>query len=97
MDLANDKLMLNIELKSLEAPTASIGIDVVARVRAHGMADDVVISSFNPLALRRAKKAGKEIECALLAAPDLPKWMTSRATLWYSRRGRHTPGVSDGG
>lgn len=85
LDLARGKLLLNIELKALESPTVNLGVDVVARVRAHGIADQVVISSFNPLALRRAKKAGPEIECALLTAPDLPGWMHGRLTLWFSR------------
>jgi len=85
LDLARNKLLLNIELKALESPTVNLGVDVVARVRAHDMADQVVISSFNPMALRRAKKAGPEIECALLTAPDLPGWMRARLTLWFSR------------
>lgn len=85
LDLARNKLLLNIELKALEAPTVNLGVDVVACVRAHDMADQVVISSFNPLALRRAKKAGPEIECALLTAPDLPSWMRARLTHWFSR------------
>ncbi len=85
LELAHDKLLVNIELKSLESSTVDLGVDVVARVRAHAMADQVVISSFNPLALRRAKKAGPEIECALLTAADLPGWMRSRFTFWLSR------------
>ena len=76
---------MNIELKSLSSNTANIGVDVVAAVRARDMADQVVISSFNPLALRRAKKAGPEIECALLTAPDLPGWMRAGLTFSYSR------------
>ena len=83
--LCKGKLLMNIELKSLETTTANIGADVVAAVRAHDMADQVALSSFNPLALRRAKKAGPEIECALLTAPDLPGWMRSGLTLRYSR------------
>jgi glycerophosphoryl diester phosphodiesterase len=85
LDLCKDKLLMNIELKSLSSNTANIGVDVVAAVRARDMADQVVISSFNPLALRRAKKAGPEIECALLTAPDLPGWMRAGITFSYSR------------
>jgi len=85
LELCNGKLLVNIELKSLDSSTASIGADVVAAVRAHDMVDQVVISSFNPLALRRAKKAGPEIECALLTAPDLPGWMRAGLTFSYSR------------
>ena len=54
-------------------------------IRAHGMADQVVISSFNPFALRQAKRAGPEIECALLLAHDLPGWMRWSFTRRYSR------------
>ena len=85
LDLCKGKLLMNIELKSLSSNTANIGVDVVAAVRARAMADQVVISSFNPLALRRAKKAGPEIECALLTAPDLPGWMRAGLTFSYSR------------
>jgi glycerophosphoryl diester phosphodiesterase len=85
LDLCRGRLLMNIELKSLQSSTANIGVDVVAAVRARGMADQVVISSFNPLALRRAKKAGPEIECALLTAPDLPGWMRAGLTFGYSK------------
>jgi len=85
LDLLRGKLLVNIELKSLDVATANIGKDVVAAVRAHDMADQVVLSSFNPLALRRAKQAGPEIECGLLLAPDLPAWMRWGLTRRYSR------------
>lgn len=85
LDLCKGRLLMNIELKSLSSNTANIGVDVVAAVRARDMANQVVISSFNPLALRRAKKAGPEIECALLTAPDLPGWMRAGLTFSYAR------------
>lgn len=85
LDLARGRLLVNIELKAFDTATFGIGADVVARVLAHDMADQVIISSFNPLALRRAKQAGPQIECALLTAPDLPGWMRSRPALWLSR------------
>ena len=62
-----------------------MGADAVKAIRAHGMADQVVISSFNPFALRQAKGAGPEIECALLLAHDLPGWMRWGFTRRYSR------------
>jgi glycerophosphoryl diester phosphodiesterase len=74
LDLLRGKLLVNIELKSLDRATVDIGKDVVAAVRGRDMADQVVLSSFNPFALRRARQAGPEIECALLLAPDLPGW-----------------------
>jgi glycerophosphoryl diester phosphodiesterase len=85
LDLVKDKLLVNVELKVPDTASAGMGADVVAAVRAHGMADQVVISSFNPFALRKAKLAGPEIECALLVAHDLPGWMRWGLTRRYSR------------
>ena len=63
------------------------------------MAEDVVISSFNPFALRASKTAGPEIEHALLLAADLTGWMRWGLTLRHSRadglhpeKGMVTPG-----
>ena len=85
LDLLQGKLLVNVELKVPDSAGASMGADVVADVRSHGMVDQVVISSFNPFALRRAKHAGPEIECALLVAHDLPGWMRWGLTRRYSR------------
>lgn len=85
LDLLKGKLLVNIELKALEATFSDLGVDVIKAVRAHDMVDEVVISSFNPFALRRAKQAGPEIECALLLAPDLPAWMRLGLTRRHSR------------
>ena len=85
LNLVKDKLLVIVELKVPDAGSAEMGADVVAAVRAHGMADQVVISSFNPFALRKAKLAGPEIECALLVAHDLPGWMRWGLTRRYSR------------
>jgi len=73
--LLKGKLLVNIELKALDVASQSLGPDVVQAVRRQDMADQVVLSSFNPFALRAAKRAGPEMETALLLAPDLPGWM----------------------
>jgi glycerophosphoryl diester phosphodiesterase len=85
LDLLKDRLLVNVELKVPDTGSAGMGADVVAVVRAHDMADQVVISSFNPFALRKAKLAGPEIDCALLVAHDLPGWMRWGLTRRYSR------------
>lgn len=74
LDLLRGKLLINIELKAFSATSKQLGIDVVQVVRQHGMADQVVISSFNPFALRAARQAGPEIAGGLLLSPDLPGW-----------------------
>lgn len=85
LDLLKGKLLVNIEIKALDSATMGLGTDVVKAVRAHGMEDQVVMSSFNPLALRRAKLAGPEIEAGLLLAPDLPSWTRWAFTRSYSK------------
>ncbi|MCU0509251.1 MAG: glycerophosphodiester phosphodiesterase [Anaerolineae bacterium] len=74
LETARGKLLVNIELKTIEVKQSGLGPDVVGVVRRHGMMEDVVISSFNPFALRKSKQAGPEIEHALLLAADLPGW-----------------------
>jgi len=85
LDLLKGKLLINIELKALDVSSNSLGPDVVRAVRDHDMVDQVVLSSFNPFALRAAKRAGPEIEAALLLAPDLPRWTHWGLTRKYSR------------
>jgi glycerophosphoryl diester phosphodiesterase len=85
LDLMKAKLLVNVELKVLNSLQSGLGADAVKVIRDHGMADQVVISSFNPFALRQAKAAGPEIECALLAAHDMPGWTRWSVTRRYSR------------
>jgi glycerophosphoryl diester phosphodiesterase len=85
LDLLRDKVLANVELKSPDMAGARLGVDVAAAIRAHDMVDQVVISSFNPFAVRQAKQANPEIECALLVAHDLPAWMRWGLTRRYSR------------
>jgi glycerophosphoryl diester phosphodiesterase len=85
LELLKGKLLINVELKVLDSLRSGLGADAVRAIRAHDMADQVVISSFNPFALRGAKQAGPEIECALLLAHDLPGWMRWGVTRRYSR------------
>ncbi len=74
LDLLRGKLLVNIELKSFDMASKGLAADVVRTVRDHQMADQVVLSSFNPFILRAAKQTGPEIETGLLLAPDLPGW-----------------------
>jgi glycerophosphoryl diester phosphodiesterase len=85
LETAKGKLLVNIELKTIEVAQSGLGPDVVTVVRRHDMADEVVISSFNPFALRKSKAAGSEIEHALLVAADLAGWTRWGLTLRHSR------------
>jgi glycerophosphoryl diester phosphodiesterase len=85
LDLLAGKLLVNVEIKSLDLTGASLAADIVKCVRAHGMADQVLLSSFHPFALRRARQVGPEIEGGLLTAADLPGWMRWGLTRRHSR------------
>ena len=85
LELLKGKLLVNVELKVLGSLRSGMGADTVKAIRGHNMTDQVVISSFNPFALRQAKESGPEIECALLLAHDLPGWMRWGVTQRYSR------------
>lgn len=85
LDLLGGRLLLNIQLRAFDWATGGLGIDVVKAVRDRGLAEQVVISSYNPLALRRAQRAGPEIECAILVDPDLPGWTRWDIIRRYSR------------
>ncbi len=87
LNLLRDKLLVNIELKSFDMASKSLAPDVVRAVRDHKMADQVVLSSFNPFILRAAKQAGPEIETGLLLAPDLPGWTRWGLIRRHSRAG----------
>lgn len=83
--LLKGRLLVNIELKALDLASNSLGPDVVQLVRRYDMADQVVLSSFNPFALRAAKQAGPEIEAGLLLSLELPRWTRWEIIRRYSR------------
>jgi glycerophosphoryl diester phosphodiesterase len=84
LDLLKGKLLINIELKVLDTRQNGLGADVVKAVRARDMVDQIVLSSFNPFALRAALLAGREFQGGLLLAPDLPGWTRWPFTRRYS-------------
>jgi len=66
------QLLLNIELKS--AGTRDHGLEraVITQVAEHGLEDGVLLSSFNPFSLRRAKRLAPHVPVGLIYAPDMP-------------------------
>jgi glycerophosphoryl diester phosphodiesterase len=72
-DTIGDRILVNIELKSLTIPLSDgMDRDIVAFIRERNLFDQVIVSSFNPFALRRVKKKEPRIEIGLLYAPDMP-------------------------
>jgi len=71
LETCGNRLLLNIELKDLSLRDSGLERAVIAQVERHGLNDRVILSSFNPFSLRRAKKIAPHIPVGLLYAPNL--------------------------
>lgn len=80
LDAIGDRLLVNIEMKSFAMGTDGMPEQVAEIIRKRALYDQVIVSSFNPFALRRLKRTDPRIETGLLYAPDLPIYL-SRAWL----------------
>jgi glycerophosphoryl diester phosphodiesterase len=69
---AQRDMLLNIELKNLSVRADGLEEKVVAIIREYGLQGRVILSSFNPFALMRAKKIAPDLPTGLLYARDLP-------------------------
>lgn len=77
--------LLNLEIKSRPAwlRAWTLERDLVAAVRASGLEDRVLVSSFDPLALARVRLSAPRLRTALLTTPDAPRGLRSgRAARW---------------
>ncbi len=66
------RVLINVEIKSMSLRGNGIEEKVAALIEKHGLIDRVIISSFNPFGLRRAKHINPRLACGLIYAPDLP-------------------------
>ena len=72
-EVLEGKLLVNVELKSLGGPgSAPLVVAALEVIRRHDMDKHVLFSSFDPFALRTAKRLAPDIPAGLLYAPDLP-------------------------
>lgn len=83
-----DRLLFNIELKSFSIHSNGLEREVVELIRRHGLISRVLISSFDPLALRRVRRFEPELALGYLYAPGLPLPLSKG---WLARPiiGRH--------
>jgi glycerophosphoryl diester phosphodiesterase len=75
------RLLINVELTNYENPRDSLAAAVVGLVREYGLERRVLLSSFNPLALRAARARAPEIGRALLVEAG-----QSGVLRWFYRR-----------
>jgi glycerophosphoryl diester phosphodiesterase len=78
LEAIGSRLFLNIELKTTSLRDNGLERAVVALIERHSTdhrqrsGSRVLLSSFNPISLRRAKRIAPHIPVGLLYAPDLP-------------------------
>jgi len=72
LEAVGSRLLLNIELKSTSLRDNGLEQAVIAQVEQHDLGSHVLLSSFNPFSLRRAKEIAPHIPVGLLYAADLP-------------------------
>jgi glycerophosphoryl diester phosphodiesterase len=66
------RVLINVEVKSMSLRSNGVEAKVAALVQQHDLFERVIVSSFNPFALRRIKQIEPRLACGLLYAPDLP-------------------------
>lgn len=71
-DAVGHRLLLNIELKTQSLRDDGLAAAVVKAVEENNLQDRVVISSFNPLAVWRAKHLNVDLPAGLTYTPDSP-------------------------
>ena len=72
IDAVGHRLLLNIELKTASWRDDGLAGAVVRAIEDNHLLDRTIVSSFNPLALRRVGRLNPRIPIGLLYAPGLP-------------------------
>jgi glycerophosphoryl diester phosphodiesterase len=95
LEAVGQRLLINIEIKGKSLRNHGVEAQVAALIEQHGLIDRVIISSFNPFALRRIKQIEPRLACGLLYAPDLPiflrhAWLASLIPNLNARHPHHS-------
>jgi glycerophosphoryl diester phosphodiesterase len=72
------RLTLNIELKTVTLRSDGLEAEVVRLVEDTGMVSQVIVSSYNPVALWRVRRLNPYVSTGILYAPDLPRYLRDR-------------------
>lgn len=75
IDTVGSRLLLNLELKTAALRANGLEEVVADAIRRNGLHDRVIVSSFNPLALRRLHRIDPTIDLGLLYALDMPLYL----------------------
>ncbi len=71
-EAVGQRVLINVEIKGMSPRGNGIEAKVAALIDKHHLIDRVIISSFNPFVLWRAKHINPRLACGLITAPDLP-------------------------
>ena len=70
-----DRMLINIELSNYASPFDRLPEAVVKLIREFGLEKRVLLSSFNPVGLMKARKLAPEIQLGLLVVDKEPRWL----------------------
>ena len=84
-----DRLLINIELSNYASPFDLLPEIVVKLVQGFGLEKRVLLSSFNPIGLMKARKLAPEIPLGLLVAATEPRWQRAFFNLITPREAIH--------
>ena len=68
-------LLINVELTNYGSPLDALPRKVISLVRKYGLERRILLSSFNPMALVKARRLAPEIPLGLLLLPLEPRWL----------------------
>jgi len=72
LDAVGSRLLLNVELKTPGASDNGLAAAVIDRLARRGLLERAVLSSFNPLAVWRARRLNPHVATGMLYAESLP-------------------------
>ena len=78
-------ILYNIELKTTSMKNEGMEAEVIRLIEDHQLQDRAMVSSFNPLALRRAYRLNPNIKRGLLWSPSLPVYLRWQLLRWAAR------------
>lgn len=75
LDAIGPELIVNIEMKTPDWRSDGLERAVARAIRRHNAAERVIVSSFNPLALRRFRALAPDVPLGYLYTPDGPLYL----------------------
>ena len=75
VDAVGQRLLLNLELKTAAMRANGLEEAVAAIIEERALYDRIIVSSFNPLALRRLHQIDPRVDLGLLYSPDMPLYL----------------------